>query len=268
MKGWLAIGLSVVCASCAQFGEQPVAREDHPSGWGKGIREVAVKTYLYAQMASNSYHDSEQEKDVFRLPSNVALIRHSPNDEIGFSYSVYVINDNGKPVRVVIAYRGTDEIKDWWYGNLLASQNKAGLALYDEIRQQFPAEVPISVTGHSLGGGIATEVSLCRTHVNSMVFNTSPRFSAGPQPAENDRDSVVEYGEILKVLRIFGREATQRYTSIGCSSGLPLAQHAQHQLAVCLTQIAAWETVDARQSLLRNELPDPVTPTMSRAATQ
>jgi hypothetical protein len=97
------------------------------------------------------------------------------------------------------------------------------------------------VTGHSLGGGIATYVSLCRPDVNSYVFNSSPRFSIcrGARGPAGNRESVVEYGEFLKAARIFGGSPDQLYTSIGCIHGNAFRQHKMRPLAECLTRIAA-----------------------------
>jgi hypothetical protein len=107
------------------------------------------------------------------------------------------------------------------------------------------------VTGHSLGGGISIQISLCRENVNTYVFNTSPRFRRCAEPIRNRRVSVAEYGEILKLPRIFGREATQQYNSIGCTNrGSPFRQHQMRRLAECLTRIAALEeNSEARRSL-------------------
>jgi pimeloyl-ACP methyl ester carboxylesterase len=126
--------------------------------------------------------------------------------------------------------------------------------LFDEIRESNGADTKIIVTGHSLGGGIALEVSLKRENVDAYVFNTSPRFSADGYNIDNKRVSVVEHGEILKALRAPSREASQTYTSIGCSSGGPVSQHEQVKLAECLTQIAATQSPHALASLKLNKL--------------
>ena len=118
--------------------------------------------------------------------------------------------------------------------------------------------MPISVTGHSLSGGIATHVSLRRDGADAYVFNTSPRFSRnGPVPP-NRRLSIVEFGEALKVPRIFGPEPRQTYISLNCTPGFNFFKgHKIRRLAECLTRIAAWGDMEARESLRRNRIDFP-----------
>src|SRR5690606_19676315 len=127
-----------------------------------------------------------------------------------------------------------------------------GLNLFDKLRKEHSSETKFVVTGHSLGGSIALEVSLKREKVDAYVFNTSPRFSADGYKIYNKRVSIVEYGEVLKTLRAPSIEASQSYTSIGCSSGGPISQHKQVKLAACLTQIAATQSEIAKASLQDN----------------
>lgn len=203
-------------------------------------------------MASNAYGRA----GAFELGPDLVRIAGQDNDEIGFAYAVFERRESGSPVEIVIAYRGTETgLADWWFGNLLTRQNERGLRVFDDWRARHPG-MPMTVTGHSLGGGIATRVSLCRPDVRSFVFNSSPRFRRCAERHRNPRVSIVEYGEILKVPRIFGREPHQTYTSIGCMRGRnPVAQHGMRPLAECLTRIAALDSPAARESLARNGLP-------------
>ena len=98
-----------------------------------------------------------------------------------------------------------------------------------------------------LGGGIAINISLKRKGVDVYVFNTSPHFFWDGDIEENNRQSVVEYGEVNKVLRALLPEATQKYTSLDCiSKGNPIYQHAQIKLASCLTKIAAIDSPEIK----------------------
>jgi hypothetical protein len=250
----LSVGiLSIFISACGTaIQKEELTGCEHPSGWCKEIRETAVKTYLYAQMSSNTYEDSKP----FILPAQYRLVKTVPNDSIGFAYNIYEELQNGKVIKVIVAFRGTEDFTDWWYGNFQRKQNQAGLDLIDSLRKTSTEDVALVVTGHSLGGGISTEISLKRKNVKSFVFNPSPNFEAGDKPEVNERLSIVEYGEGLKLARMPGREATQMYTSIGCSKGGPIGQHAQLKLSTCLTQIAAIESAEAKKSLEVNNLPD------------
>jgi hypothetical protein len=235
----------IVGCTSTSITKESLTECDHPSGWCKEIREAAQESFIYAQMAANTYGDPIQ----FKLPREYSLIDMKGNDSIGFAYSIYKNNETNT---LIISFRGTEGFKDWWYGNLLTSQNKSGLALFDQLKTEYPNDTKFVVVGHSLGGGIALEVSLKRENVEAYVFNTSPRFSADGYDIKNKRVSIVEHGEVLKALRAPSREASQTYTSIGCSSGGPISQHEQAKLATCLTQIAAIGSELAKSSLNEN----------------
>jgi hypothetical protein len=251
-------------------------KEGHPSGWDKYVRVTAFETYTYAQMATNAYLTPQcvlgtapnsceadyKKKAKFYLGSKIVALEAQDNDDIGFAYAVFARREAGRTREIIIAYRGTENFADWWHGNLLFTQNHRGLELYRKWKKKAEAmgdNVKVSVTGHSLGGAIATYVSLVEKGANCYVFNASPRFrrEATPVP-DNHRVSVVEYGEVNKALRVFGRSPTQTYLSIGCSRGNAIKQHSMRALAECLTAAAAWEHPQARSSLVRNgiELPE------------
>jgi hypothetical protein len=246
----LAAMLSI--ASACTYGQKTeLTGLDHPSGWADQIRARATEAYPYAQMSNNAYADGERYDlgPAYSNPHNI------PNDDIGFAYSVFERREGGRLAEVIIAFRGTEGVfgEDMGKGNLLKLQNPRGLVVYDRFRAETDQSVPVNVTGHSLGGGIATHVSVRRPNVRSYIFNASPRFSAkGPIP-KNPRLSIVERGELLKIVRGPAREADQTYISINCTRGFnPIGQHGIRALADCLTRIAAWQDAGARDSLRRN----------------
>lgn len=247
MKYFLITILFAIIAGCSSTSttKDELTGCDHPSGWCKEIRDTAQESFIYAQMAANAYDAPTQ----FKLPKEYSLIKMKDNDSIGFAYAIYKNNETNT---LIISFRGTEGLKDWWYGNLLASQNESGLNLFDQLKKEYSSDTKFVVVGHSLGGGIALEVSLKRENVDAYVFNTSPRFSADGYNIENKRVSIVEHGEVLKALRAPSREVSQTYTSIGCSSGGPISQHEQAKLASCLTQIAAIGSELAKASLQNN----------------
>lgn len=236
----------VVLAGCGSTKEK-LTGCDHYSGWCNEIRELAAQSWKYGQLSKNVYEQEFQ----FDLSSFYERIADFEKEEIDFYSSLY--RDRASE-EYILVFRGTDSPLDWKTGNnpYKQQQNLYALEIFDEIKERYGLE-EMTVVGHSLGGGIAIHISLNRKGATAYSFNGSPVFrNQGNE--ENKRYSIVENGEILKLLRIPGREATQLYTSIGCSGGNPLSQHDMESLAVCLTQIAAIESDDAKRSLDGNNI--------------
>ena len=261
MRSALAAAFSAaLLASCAHGQiNTPVAMTgcDHPTGWSDQVRAAADETWLYAQMAANAY----EPPAAFLLGDRIVERERRGNDEIGFAYVIFErLSEEGEASSWIIAYRGTENsrrpLRDWIYGNLLGRQNARGIAVYRALREKLGKTAEISVTGHSLGGAIATHVSLCEPGVKSYIFNSSPRFwRCNGARIDNLRRSVVEMGEALFVVRGPMAEATQRYTAINCvQRGSSIYQHGMGLLARCLTDIAAWNDAGAKASLARNNL--------------
>ena len=253
---WAAsAALFLLLAACSTSRSVTLTGLNHPSGWADQIRTAAVEAFPYAQMSTNSYADDDR----FDLGPDYETIVDEPNDSKGFAYSIFERRQGGTPAELIIAFRGTEftHLNDWIFGNFLATQNRRGLRLYDEVDGK--TDLPISVTGHSLGGAIATYISLRRENVRTYVFNSSPRFSRSGRAPANRRLSIVEYGELLKAARVFGGEPTQTYISINCTPGIDVLKgHGIRRLAAFLTRIAAWHSPAARRSLALNGLRWPV----------
>lgn len=240
-------------AACTYWQKDALTGLDHPSGWADQIRVAAVEAYPYAQMSNNAYGDGDR----YDLGAEYANPENGDNDKIGFAYSIFERRSAGQLAEVIVAFRGTElnNSDDMVKGNLFGLQNAEGLKVYDRIRGATARSVPVTVAGHSLGGGIATHVSLQRPDVKTYIFNASPRFWKRGNIPQNRRLSIVEYGEVLKIARLPGREAPQTYISINCRSGFdPLDQHRIRALADCLTRIAGWGDDGARTSLRRNSI--------------
>ena len=247
----LSAALLLLTSACTYWQKTQLTGLDHPSGWADQIRFAAVEAYPYAQMSNNAYADSVR----YDLGPDLTNLQNVPNDPLGFAYSIFERREGGRLAEVIIAFRGTEGFisRDMECGNLRGCQNQEGLRTYDRIRAAQDPSVQVNVTGHSLGGGIATHVSLQRPNVRSYIFNASPRFRRNGSIPDNRRVSIVERGELLKVLRAPGREAPQTYISINCTPGVgPISQHSIRPLADCLTRIAAWQDAGARASLSRN----------------
>ena len=265
---------------------------DQDGGWCGFTRDTATIAWPYAQLATNAYCD---DNDVFELPAGYSVVRRLPTQDVcdlerlaargdqaartklkpihkaegklkthGFNYAVYdVRGPAGTLERRIIAFRGTDSrgLADWFYGNLGNTQREQGLELYREERAKLDAEggkgVPIAVTGHSLGGAIALQVSLENAGVDAFVFNTSPRYTL-LQPNANRRVAISERGDILEALRKRAMPVRQDMLIINCrptKSGVKA--HAIRDLAACVTWIAAKTDAGAKASVAANKLIQP-----------
>ena len=265
---------------------------DQDGGWCGFTRDAAVIAWPYAQLASNAYCD---DSEIFDLPAGYTVIRRLPAQDIcdleraaakgdeaakaklkpihkaeaklkthGFNYTVYdKRNAAGALERRIIAFRGTDtkQLTDWVYGNIGNTQRDQGLELYKQERAKLDAEggkgVPISVTGHSLGGAIAIQVSLENPGVDAFVFNTSPRYTLLP-PNTNQRVAIAERGDILEVLRNRSMPVRQDMLIINChpTEGR-IRSHSVRKLAECVTWIAGKTNAAARASVAANRLTQP-----------
>jgi hypothetical protein len=247
MKKLLLLVISIFLFSGCNSYKIKLTGCDHPSGWANEIRGISSKSWKYAQLSKNEYN-KDFKYDVSKY---FDLIKTFPNKVIDFYAELYKDKSNGD---FVLVFRGTDSFKDFRTGNFpfKQMQNEYARKIYDKILTKYGSQNYI-VTGHSLGGGIAIDISLNRKNVTAYSFNGSPVFR-NINNFKNDRYSIVENGEILKIVRLLGREANQLYTSIGCSKGDPITQHDMKSLATCLTQIGGIQDIEARESLKTNRL--------------
>jgi len=265
---------------------------DQDGGWCGFTRDTASLSWRYAQLASNAYCD---DVDAFELPAGYTVVRRLPTQDVcdleraaakgdkaakaklkpihkaegklkthGFNYTVYDKRDGaGALLQRVIAFRGTDtrQLADWFYGNIGSTQRDQGLALYKAERDKLDVEgrksVPIVVTGHSLGGAIALQVSEENAGVDAYVFNTSPRYTLLP-PNANKRVAIAERGDILEGLRNRAMPVRQDLLVINCRPlGSNVLDHSIRKLAECVTWIAAKSDAAAKASVSANRIEQP-----------
>ena len=223
----------------------------HPSGWSNEVIETCVQAWEYSQLSLNVYNTPDG-LDISNIYESLEIY----SDTIDFYAELFI---KRKDSTYVLAFRGTDSMEDFKTGNnpFSQKQNELGLKVFDSVRNKYGENIKIIITGHSLGGGIAIHVSLNRANLTAFSFNGSAIFRERDVVFVNSRYSIVEYGEVLKAIRIFGREADQLYTSINCNkSGGPIKQHSMLSLTTCITQIASIESEEAKESLKRNNITD------------
>ncbi len=173
-------------------------------------QEVAAKYVLYAMLSSNSYHNMGRvnfsveklgwiQVDLNGNPTSAPTNVHKAT---GLAYDIFEKKDGNE---AIIAFRGTDSKKDYltanfapWPFSLQYSQARRAVRDY---RNRKP-NVKVTVTGHSLGGGLALSASV-RLGVDAIVFDSSPRIhdGLGDKHLPAKRVMVYEAGEILAVVR-------------------------------------------------------------------
>lgn len=168
---------------------------------------AARKFWIYAAMSQNVYREEQ-----ISLPMEWTSVYAKYGDH-GFYAETFVKKEKGKITAIVIAFRGTERWspKDWAAGNIVNVQQGDANEYVGEIIAKFGRlRVPIELTGHSLGGGLAQNVSnnLGRT---AIVFDSSPADGfeyAGSVGGKIFR--IYEEGEILDWIR-FDKLADVKY---------------------------------------------------------
>lgn len=254
--------LFLALSGCASFWNREAGRvcpadPREPEGSAGCIRATAALGYEYAVLAALAY--TPRTPHDFRPPVGIveseACTDAACDGAPGYQYRVFHRIRDGAIIEKVIAFRGTDEGADW-KPNLLGTkaQNRAALATF--LRVRGDGVVPVSVTGDSLGGALAVQVSMCHPVHMRVALNASPRFykrlcpggRALPSPTDANQRLFLfsESGEILGPTRWIGRNPDQLATRVNCRIGeSPIAQHDVRRLAACLIHRAAQGGSDA-----------------------
>lgn len=171
--------------------------------------EVAAKYAIYSMIASNSYHKTDRNKfPIKMLGWNQIDVNGNPTDlptkteKSGLAYDIFEKQNSNE---VIFAFRGTDSKRDYIKANFTIPPFNIQ---YRQAKKQFKhyldthKDKNITLTGHSLGGGLALSMSV-RYGVDAVVFDSSPRVfdGLGDKHAPAMRTMIYEGGEILGIVR-------------------------------------------------------------------
>lgn len=196
------------------------------------LKKVAKENYIYALMSANAYDKGFQ----VRIPGWTRIQRLV--SEHGFSADIYRSEEGNN---TVIAYRGTDDAKDWRYANIdtdADGQYRDADIVYEQVVKKY-GDSQITTVGHSLGGGLAIHVSVTHENVNAITFNPSPRlFIVKSGIKFNNKVTIIyETGEILTAIRAIFTTLNQinhekyKFNYLG---GNTISEHSMPNFAQCM----------------------------------
>lgn len=173
-------------------------------GLAQSHLDAAARIWPYAIMSSNVYWNTRNTPQ-YRLPGWKRVNRASSPSGLALEEWERIV-PLGTRGEIVVAFRGTEgaSLRDW-RANLSPiepEQFRESVQYMRGVRERADKEgSTVTVTGHSLGGAIALNMSLRFRNVDYIGFNPSPRGYAKvffrPRHTAN-RLTVTERGEVLR----------------------------------------------------------------------
>lgn len=240
-----------------------------PGGWCAFVRDAAVDAFPYALASTNAYRgDDDTFSQANRVLQRIERLPIAPEDaEKGFGYEIFNqfapgsgSNAARAPIARVLAFRGTDftGLGDIFYGTLRNDQIDIAMRYFDAERARRGDDLPWIVTGHSLGGALATEVSVRHPDVRAYMFNTSPFYRSEVRENAAQRTVFNERGEVLRRFAKYGEPAAANIFTINCEPRKgSITKHKVRPLADCITWIAAYASADALAVVKANGITKP-----------
>lgn len=136
-----------------------------------------AKELGFAESKSASHIAYKGEKgDVYRFPDGKEWeVSDVTENEITGYRSIVLKPLDSSDNRVILAYAGTNDPRDWFYGNLpltVGDQYEQAAEIAKVLKEQYGDR--LILTGHSLGGGLSTYASAMNGCIPSTGINSAP----------------------------------------------------------------------------------------------
>jgi putative lipase involved disintegration of autophagic bodies len=174
--------------------------------------QVAERYAIYAMMSSNSYHKDDRPRFPLEEIGWKQIARDGKETTepsysfwlTGLSFDIYKKNSVNE---YVFVYRGTDSKIDYLTASIpitffMSPQYKSANKKFRQFIASIPKDSKVTVTGHSLGGGLALSASV-RYGQDAVVFDSSPRIfdGLGDEHLPAKRTAIYQTGEVLEKFR-------------------------------------------------------------------
>ncbi|MBT8431566.1 MAG: hypothetical protein KJP27_03640 [Altererythrobacter sp.] len=268
-RGAALVLLASLLSGCVTYPDITQSRSPcrmEPGGWCDFVRDAAAEAYPYVLASTEAYQgDDDTYGDLSPVLDRLERLPIDEDDaDKGFDYQIFEHYASAGDLRElkarVVAFRGTDfdSATDIWFGTVRDDQIDIALRYFAAEKERWGDDVPWIVTGHSLGGALATEVSIMHPGVKAYMFNVSPFYRGDSMANDTYRTVINERGEALRQFRKYYASPAADTFVVNCRpEASSLTKHKIRRLSDCITWIAAYNDPHAHAFVQRYEIRKP-----------